>query len=531
MEDRLDISEPPAPNVPTSGAKRLPLASRSRLTGTEFNSSASIATSKVGNTTTHAGLTFAAQRKISPRTLEVLNVEVGMKVFFPELNRKCEALVFHYRTGWKARAVPEKAFVAGKGFSLEFWNIKNVLAKNPATIFITEGELDSCALVEAGFDPSQVLSVPNGATERRSDTGEISGYTYVKEGLKEGLNRVKRVIWCGDNDGPGLALRADMARLFGPARYYFVDWPEGCKDANDVLIHDGAEFLRELVTDGCLPWPVSGLYRLNELPEPAPLETWSTGMGWDGKVHLAPKTLSVVTGQPGHGKSLSWGQIWFNVVRKYGLSACIASFETRPKPHMRRQLRSLLSGKLEVQMNDDEKRVADQFINDRYVFLVHPERRPTLQWFLDSAEVAVIRHGCKIIQLDPWNRLEASRTREESETDYIARCLREIYNFANDLNCHVQIIAHPAKMESQRKKTPPELEDVHGSKAWDSMVDQGFTVHRPEMYEGAERRTLCNFYHRKARFEELGYPCKLFMNYNLATGRFETLTSEEAHAD
>jgi hypothetical protein len=50
------------------------------------------------------------------------------------------------------------------------------LAKNPTTIFITEGELDSCALVEAGFGADKVLSVPNGATEHRNDTGEISDY-------------------------------------------------------------------------------------------------------------------------------------------------------------------------------------------------------------------------------------------------------------------------------------------------------------------------------------------------------------------
>ena len=68
-----------------------------------------------------------------------------------------------------------------------------------------------------------------------------------------------------------------------------------------------------------------------------------------------------------------------------------------------------------------------------------------LQWLLMNAEVAVRRNGAKILQIDPWNRLEASRERGESETDYIGRCLRELYSFAVDLDCHVQIIVHPAK--------------------------------------------------------------------------------------
>ena len=169
-------------------------------------------------------------------------------------------------------------------------------------------------------------------------------------------------------------------------------------------------------------------------------------------------------------------------------------------------------------MSDAEIKQADAWINDHYLFLEHPERRPTLEWFLDKAEVAVVRHGAKIIQLDPWNRLEASRDAREPETEYIARCIRALYNFANDLNCHVQVIAHPAKMDSARRNTPPFLEDISGSKHWENMVDQGFVVHRPEVFDGTNRKTEANLYQRKARFEELGYPCKLAMDYKIERG-------------
>jgi twinkle protein len=42
-------------------------------------------------------------------TLVRLNVESATE-FFPELNRQSDALRFWYAEGWKARAVPEKAF-------------------------------------------------------------------------------------------------------------------------------------------------------------------------------------------------------------------------------------------------------------------------------------------------------------------------------------------------------------------------------------------------------------------------------------
>jgi twinkle protein len=45
-----------------------------------------------------------------------------------------------------------------------------------------------------------------------------------------------------------------MVRLFGAARFHFVNWPEGIKDANAMLVSDGSEALRGLVEDGALPF-------------------------------------------------------------------------------------------------------------------------------------------------------------------------------------------------------------------------------------------------------------------------------------
>jgi twinkle protein len=400
--------------------------------------------------------------------------------------------------------------------------LESVLRASPDVVFITEGELDACALVEAGISQEQVLSVPNGAVERVGEIEKESrGYAYVIDALKAGLSKVRKFVWCGDMDGPGRSLRSDMAKILGVARFWFVEWPEGCKDANDFLIHDGGQAVRDLVTDGALQWPIDGLFKLSELPEPPAMTLWNPGFPeWESKIKLAPRTMSVVTGHPGHGKTQLWTQIWFNIVRSYCLPIAVASFETRAKPHLQRYLRTLLTGKLEKNMDEEEKHKADAFIEDRYLFMVHPDGRPSLKWFLDMAEVAVVRHGARIIQVDPWNRLEASRGRDQSETEYIGMCLREIHSFAHDMNCHVQILAHPAKMEGNRRGQAPGLEDISGSKNWENMVDQGFVVHRPKMFDGKERLTKAELHHRKARFEELGYPCVLDLDFRPAIGKY-----------
>jgi twinkle protein len=187
---------------------------------------------------------------------------------------------------------------------------------------------------------------------------------------------------------------------------------------------------------------------------------------------------------------------------------------------MRRILRTLYGGVPEKNMNENERKCADAWINDHYLFLQHRAQRPTIEWLLDTAEVAVVRHGARIVQIDPWNRLEATRGCNETETDYIGRCLRTMHAFANDLNCHFQVLVHPAKSHPDRRKQPPYLEDISGSKNWDNMPDQGFAVHRPKIFENGIRQTSADLYCRKARFADLGYPCKFGLNFDLAKERF-----------
>jgi twinkle protein len=281
----METSGRSAQNAATPGAKSTKNASQSQSTGKASDGIAGIADG-TARTFTRQAISVAAvawvqKRRISRPTLERLGVASGT-AFFPDLKRKAEALFFPYEGGWKARALSEKAFVSNKGFKLSFWNIERVLKATPDRVFIAEGELDALALVEAGISADAVLSVPNGAREKRAeDPQEVAGYDYVLQALRDGLRYAKKFIWCGDGDAAGLALRSDMARLFGAARFYFVNWPEGCKDANDLLINEGHGALRNLVEDGALPWPVDGIYRLSELPEPAPLEleSWFPGMG------------------------------------------------------------------------------------------------------------------------------------------------------------------------------------------------------------------------------------------------------------
>lgn len=479
-------------------------------------------------------ISWAKARGISASTLAALGVDSGTTAMgdLPS----CEVIAFPYRRGAKVvnckyRSLDGKDFKQITGGELRFWNLDAALKGDQREIIITEGEMDCLALVEAGCEADQVVSVPNGAPMQSSDAPEQQDrYRYIDAALKEGLAKAKRFIIAVDADAPGLALRQDLVRLLGPARCWFIDWPDGIKDANEFLVRYGGEHLRMFITEGAKEWPIEGLYRLSELPEQAPLETWKPGFPeWESKLLFAAKTVSVVTGYPGSGKTVLMSQIWYQICRDYGLSAAVATFETRPKPHQRKNIRQFMFGRPMVELTDAQLATADSWIDDHIYWMVHPNRKPSLRWLLDTAEVAVVRHNARIIEIDPWNKLEGDRPHGMSETDYIGQCLDECLDFANDLNVHLQILAHPAKPgDSQQRKQAPALYDIASSAHWNNKVDQGLSVHRPTLFENGQRKTEATLHVLKARFEELGYPCKLNLDYRLSERRYVSIDYQAA---
>lgn len=307
--------------------------------------------------------------------------------------------------------------------------------------------------------------------------------------------------------------------ILGAARCHFIDWPEHLKDANDLLARGGPGELLDYLEGEAKEWPVDGLYKLSEIPEPPPLVTWEAGFPeWERKLRFAPSTLCVLTGHPGQGKTTIVAQIVFNICCRYGVKAAIASFETNAKPHHRRNIRRFMFGKCDL--TDDECARADRWNDEHLLWIAHPQRRPTFRWFMDLAEVAVIRHGIKIIVLDPWNKVEGDRPPDVRETDWIRDRLNDLLNFARDFGVLVLVLCHPAKGDHRTRDRRPELEDIAGSKHWDNIPDQGLAIFRPKIFDKGQRKTEAQLFHLKARFEELGHECRLDINYDLSSGRF-----------
>ncbi len=150
---------------------------------------------------------WAADRGISRSTLERVGATSGT-TGMPGAG-ECEVIAFPYRRAGaivnvKYRALAEKAFKQQDGGELRFWNLDAALAAKSEKVYITEGEMDALALLEAGIPEAEVISIPNGAPVRSSpEPEEQDRYRYVDAGLEEGLSRCKRFVLATDGDPPG----------------------------------------------------------------------------------------------------------------------------------------------------------------------------------------------------------------------------------------------------------------------------------------------------------------------------------------
>lgn len=442
-------------------------------------------------------------------------------------------IVFPFRDG--GRIVAEKYRAANKKFWQRagglrtFWNAEVMddpaLERGDAGLIITEGEIDALTALSVGFPFA--VSVPDGAPPATADgkadgsdpdAAEKTGKFEFMWNNRDRLKRVKRFIIASDNDAPGQRLAAELVRRLGAGRCWFVTYPEGCKDLNEVLTQHGPEAVTKAI-NGARPYPVKGLYRLSDYPDLPEPETFSTGWpGLDNHLRLWPGELMVVTGIPSHGKSTVTLAMLSNMIQRYGWSVGVASFEIPTVPYLRGKLRRLYLGT--SRWDYAARALADQWIENHWVFFdfdpVNDDEDIDLEWLLERATDAVLRYGIRVLLIDPWNELEHAKRRDETETQYVGRALRALKRFARQYEVVVIVVAHPTKeVGKDGKARRPTLYDIEGSANWANKPDHGVIIDCPN---AAHKETVVCV--RKVRFENTGRKGDYTLLFDEESGRF-----------
>jgi twinkle protein len=417
----------------------------------------------------------------------------------------------------KYRLASEKRHRMDDGAPLLLWNHDALLTDHTKPLIVTEGEWDALAVIQSGH--SRCVSVPNGAPQQKTENlSEAKRYEFLWRS-KDLLDRVERIIIATDNDGPGRILAADLATWFGPERCWFIEYPDGSKDLNEVLLTYGSESVTHVI-ESAKPYPVKGLYRLEDFPEPPPTTSLSVGIhGLEDHFSLTLGTFSVISGWAGHGKTSLLMRMLANLMER-GVNVALGSFETMPRPILERRMRACLYHCGEVGPKANTRGPADELLAKRLSVIAHTARDAEteldLDYIIELAKVAVLRDGVRLLVLDPWNEIEHKRGADETETEYTSRAIRSLKRFAVNYECAIWLVAHPRKPHSDGNPKPPSLYDLAGSAHFANKADYGLMVHRDDM-AGTEIEVRVV----KVRMGLPGKPGKVRLNWDQSLSRYE----------
>lgn len=310
--------------------------------------------------------------------------------------------------------------------------------------------------------------------------GYIEGDQLLWDYLAD-FNGIDKIIVAGCNNDAGKGFNELVSAKLGVERCLRLELPTDCVTSNEAMVKHGN--LTELIAKA-RHFPVVGLYKPDEFPE-LPEEyktTYQTGFGREHDYHikLMLGKLMVVTGIPGHGKSEWADALCLNLAKKYDWKLCICSTEINHEEYQENTLRRYLRRPFEKVGNNEPAR-ALAFYQEHYTFITNTtmdeEIELTLEKLIELAKIAIVRDGCKVIMLDPWNEIEHTRKSMETETEYTSRAIRMLKRLAKVYKVLVIIVAHP-KMPEQGRLKCPTLYSISGSAHWFNKADYGVILWR-----------------------------------------------------
>jgi twinkle protein len=384
------------------------------------------------------------------------------------------------------------------------WNIdalKEEITEDDALI-ICEGEFDAIACIQAGF--KFVISVPNGAPSSGNEEGE-GRFKYLYESgdkLHANIDKFKTIVLAVDGDEKGIFLRDALSIRLGEERCLWIEWPEGCKDANDVLMKKSTEELQELIWNAKRLW-TDEVCRLSDIPDPEPETSYHVGLvGLEQHLRLPKKGLMTVVGPYESGKSTLMRQIAFNMAAIHGWKFAITCFEETAKWRTVNVFRKLRCGAPVSTLSEQEIREADRWIENNIIF-IQKKRRHTMNVprLLDRIEYAIKVYGIDMFIIDPFNMIDHDwNPHGKNKSDYISDVLKDFHEIANDYRVLMCVVAHPPagqmRANQAKKKSFYTLADIADSAHFANASDIGLCVWQQNDYtyvniDKIKNRELC----------------------------------------
>jgi len=469
---------------------------------------------------------YFEDRGISKETLLKNDIQYAEEIYFSQVKKRMGAICFPYKRKNETVNVKyrsgEKHFKQEKGGEKIFFGLDNIDMID-TTLIITEGEMDMLSFSQIGYNFA--VSVPDGAPARGIKNFR-SKFDYL-ENCKAEIAHVDDFILVVDDDPPGKILEYELARRLGFENCFIVTYPEGCKDANEVLIKYGRDGLVKLI-GGAKPFPVVGAIRGSALHN-AVAKLYDEGFatvyktGWDTVdecYKVRPGEMTILTGYTGHGKSEFLDALLINLAGQHNWCFGICSLENLPyERHVVKLVQKVSGNRFFLddnggRMTKPELAQAESFVDDHFHF-INP-KEVNIDTILEIASTLIYRYGIKGLVIDPYNELDHNRPVGITETEYVSQFLSKVRRFARKNDIAIWVVAHPTKPNKDRKIEAPDAYDISGSANWANKADNALSVFR---IKGNE----VQIHIKKIRFNEVGKIGVVDLKYENKSGRYSVL--------
>jgi twinkle protein len=397
---------------------------------------------------------YFEQRKISRETLDALDVRQDSEgnAVFNYYDTNDVLTMVKYKPSYKVQHGQAKCWCQQNSDTAPLlFNMNRINVNSP--LLICEGEPDCLSAVEAGF--KNAVSVPLGS----------SNLHWIDENL-EWLDQFESIIICADNDDAGVKMQKECVPRLGSWRTKVVDIPaipigntgRVTKDLNEILYVCGKDKVLELILDA-KDSPVPSVADLSDV-EPTEYEDVdgvTTGLKAidDELMRLFFGTLTIVSGQPGSGKSSLLTQLACNSLDN-DIGTWLFSGEL-PNGVEKSWFNYIFAGPRNItdaisRRGNPYKKISTTTlaeINKTYKGRWHIYRDDydnTLDKLIASMTDTVRKYGARCLILDNFMCIDTETSEEElrSQTDTI----KKLIEFAKKYQVAVILVCHPRKMDA-----------------------------------------------------------------------------------
>lgn len=397
---------------------------------------------------------YFEQRKISRETLDALDVRQDSEgnAVFNYYDTNDVLTMVKYKPSHKVQHGQAKCWCQQNSDTAPLlFNMNRINVNSP--LLICEGEPDCLSAVEAGF--KNAVSVPLGS----------SNLHWIDENL-EWLDQFESIIICADNDDTGVKMQKECVPRLGSWRTKVVDIPaipigntgRVTKDLNEILYVCGKDKVLELILDA-KDSPVPSVADLSDV-EPTEYEDVdgvTTGLKAidDELMRLFFGTLTIVSGQPGSGKSSLLTQLACNSLDN-DIGTWLFSGEL-PNGVEKSWFNYIFAGPRNItdaisRRGNPYKKISTTTlaeINKTYKGRWHIYRDDydnTLDKLIASMTDTVRKYGARCLILDNFMCIDTETSEEElrSQTDTI----KKLIEFAKKYQVAVILVCHPRKMDA-----------------------------------------------------------------------------------